>query len=92
MTWHTATSFIAAVVVYYLTWQIETYVGWCGTPAAGWKVNATVIGAIGSAIAILPLINAWRAPGLTAAVSRVVHLTLLVGFACFLVRNYVWPY
>jgi len=92
MTWQTATSFITASLVYYHVWQIETYFGWCGTPVVTWLMNATVVGTLGSAIAVRPLIRTWRDPGIVAATSRVIHMILLVGFTLFLIRNFAYPY
>ena len=91
MTWQTATSFIAACVVYFSAWRIETYFGWCGTPVANWLSNAMLVGVPGAAIAVVALVRIWRDPGVGAAMSRVIHMLLLVGFAFLLIRNFAYP-
>jgi hypothetical protein len=92
MTWQAGVSVIAFLVMYYQVWQIETYFGGCGTPVMGWLFNATVVGAIGSAIALRPLLRAWRKPGFSYALTRVLHLTMIAGFAAFLLRFFAYPY
>lgn len=91
MTWHTAASFIVLAFVYHNVWLIETYFGWCGTPLMSWQGEATLVGAVGSVIAVRGLIQIWQAPGLSAAISRIIHMTLLIGFTVFLLRNYARP-
>jgi hypothetical protein len=91
MTWRTVVSVVAFLAMYYHAWRMETYFGWCGTPVVEWQFNATLAGLVGSAIAIRPLIRAWREPGRPFAVARIVYLTVIVGFAVFLFRFYVYP-
>ena len=90
--WQTAASFITASIVFYYVWRIETYFGRCGTAVMGWLTNATVVGTIGSAIAVRSLVRTWHNPGIGAAVSRVIHMTLLCGFTLFLIKNFVYRY
>jgi hypothetical protein len=92
MTWHLVVSVAAFLVMYYQVWKIETYFGLCGTPTSGWLSNAIVAGFIGSAVALRPLIWAWRKPGVPYALARIICLTMIAGFAVFFVWFYdsVW--
>jgi hypothetical protein len=97
MTWRSAVSVVAFLVMYHQVRQIEIYAafvsefGGCGNPFREWMFNATLAGLTGTAFALRPLICAWREPGPSCALARIIHMTMIVGFAVFLLWFYAYP-
>ena len=85
---YTVTSFMAIVFVCLNVLVIETHIGFCATDIVASLLSAPLVGAVGSFIALRQIIHIWQSPGVVASISRIIHLTLLVGFTLFVFRNY----
>ena len=93
MTWRTAVSIVASVVLALHIWLIETLsVSLAAQLAIPWAISGTVIAVVATAIALPALIWTWRTPGLRPAISRISHVTVVIEFLWFIVRYYIHPW